>query len=109
MFVFLLKTGYYLGMKKETIVQEAVRIIRKYLTDEYEVLLFGSWAKGNANETSDLDIAILGKNEVDWNVMARILSEVDEIKTLRKIDIVDLNSVGAEFKKNVLKYAQAIV
>ncbi|MBI5306641.1 nucleotidyltransferase domain-containing protein [Candidatus Wolfebacteria bacterium] len=95
-------------MNKDILIQEIVKIIRKRLSRDYRVLLFGSWAKGNALETSDIDIGILGKEEISWNEMAKIKDEVDDIPTLRKIDIVDLISTEVKFKENVLKYAKAL-
>ena len=59
-------------------------------------------------ETSDIDIGILGKTEASWDIILKIKQEVDDISTLRKIDIVDLNSKESEFKENVLKYAKTL-
>lgn len=85
------------------IIKEIIRILRKYLTDDYKIYLFGSWAKGNALPTSDIDIGVLGKTQVKWSVMAKIMDEIDSIKTLRKIDIVDFSTKEKSFKENALK------
>lgn len=95
-------------MDKNLIIQKTISIIRKYLNEDYNVFLFGSQAKGEALETSDIDIGILGKERVAWPLMVKILEEVEEIKTLRKIDIVDLNSKEKSFKENVLNYAKVL-
>lgn len=95
-------------MEKENIIKEAVGIISKHLTSNYKILLFGSWAKGDALETSDIDIAILGEKEVPWDIMAKILNEKDNIRTLRSIDIVDLNLVEDSFRNDVLQYAKPL-
>lgn len=95
-------------MEKENIIKEVVKIIKHYLTDDYKVLLFGSWAKNNAIETSDIDIAILGNKKTPWNIMVKILNDKENIRTLRSIDIVDLNTKNDDFKKNVLKYAKIL-
>lgn len=95
-------------MEKENIIKEIVNIIKKYLAGNYKILLFGSWAKGNALETSDIDIAILGEKKVSWDIMAKILEEKENIRTLRSIDIVDLNAKSEVFRNNVLKYAKAL-
>lgn len=70
--------------------------------------MFGSWAKGTAINESDLDIAILGPQAVEQEIIIRIKAGVDGIPTLRSIDIVDLNSVGEDFKNKVLEHAQAV-
>lgn len=95
-------------MDKEVIIKEVVKIIRNHLSDDYKILLFGSWAQGDALETSDIDVGILGKTEVPWDSMAQILREVDAIPTLRKIDIVDFNLVEINFRENALKCAKAL-
>ncbi len=95
-------------MDKTAIIKEITKIIRDCLSDDYKILIFGSWAKDDSLETSDIDIGILGKEKVPWNLMVKILGEVEEISTLRSIDIVDLNSVEENFKNNVLEYAKVL-
>ncbi len=41
------------------IIKEVLLIIRRYLSDDYKVYLFGSWPTGTALPTSDVDIGIL--------------------------------------------------
>lgn len=95
-------------MKKDKIIKEAVQIVKENLSDDYKIFLFGSWAKGNALETSDIDIGILGKKKIKWSLMARILERTESIPTLRSIDIVDLNSVDESFKNNVMRHAKIL-
>ncbi len=95
-------------MEKEEILKEIVKIIRQYLPSDYQVLLFGSWAKGTALETSDLDIGINGPKKVDQEIMIKIKAGLGGIPTLRSVDIVDLNSVGGEFKTDILEHAQIL-
>lgn len=96
-------------MKLKSIIEEVVKIIRKYLPENYKILMFGSWVKGDAWETSDLDIGILGKENVSWNLMHKILEEINEIPTLRSIDVVDLMSVGEKYKQKILEYAKPLM
>jgi predicted nucleotidyltransferase len=95
-------------MEINAIIKKVAEIIREHLSGEYKILLFGSWAKGNAVKTSDIDIGILGKKKIDWGLMTKILGKTEEIFTLRKIDIVDLNAVEDSFKNNILKYAKIL-
>lgn len=95
-------------MDKEIIIQKVVKIIRKYFSEDYKIFLFGSWAKGNALETSDLDIGILGPKKAPWSLMVKILSDIDGIPTLRKIDVVDFNTKAESFRQNVLSYSQPL-
>lgn len=95
-------------MDKDLILEEIVKIIRGNLSEDYKILLFGSWAKGNALDTSDIDIGILGERKAPFEIMVKIFNEADEIPTLRSIDIVDLMTKDREYKKNVLKYAKVL-
>lgn len=87
------------------IIKEVFRIIRRYLSDEYKVFVFGSWATGSALPTSDVDIGILGNQPVPWEIMHRIRGEVEAIPTLRRIDVVDLNAKEPTFTENILRTA----
>ena len=95
-------------MQKEDVINETANIIRKHLPEQYKIYLFGSWVKGNARENSDIDIGILGNKKVEWTIMAKILNSVDEINTLRSIDVVDLKSAGRNFREKVLQQAKPI-
>lgn len=95
-------------MDKDAIIKEIKKIIRNHLSDDYKIYLFGSWAKGDAIETSDIDIGILGKEKIIWDLMVKILEEIRTISTLRKIDIVDFNLVEENFKNNALKNAKLL-
>ncbi|HXG38724.1 MAG TPA: nucleotidyltransferase domain-containing protein [Bacteroidota bacterium] len=87
------------------IIKEVFRIIRRYLSDEYKVFVFGSWATGSALPTSDVDIGILGNQPVPWEIMHRIRGEVEAIPTLRRIDVVDLYAKEPTFTENILRTA----
>jgi predicted nucleotidyltransferase len=95
-------------MNVQTIIKETSSIIRKHLSSDYRIILFGSQAKDNALTSSDIDIAVVGKEKVPSITMAKIRDEVDEIKTLRGIDVVDLMTVDESYRKNVLLYAKEI-
>lgn len=95
-------------MEKEEILKEAVKIIRQHLTPDYKIFLFGSWAKGIAMETSDLDIGIMGPKEVAQELMIKIKNSLGGILTLRTIEVVDLLAVSKNFKDKVMEYAQEL-
>lgn len=65
----------------------------------YTVYLFGSRATGTANERSDFDIGIDGDRPLPARVFYRISDMFDEIRTLRRIDWVDLHETSARFRK----------
>jgi predicted nucleotidyltransferase len=95
-------------MDKDKIIKEVVKIIRRYLPEEYKIFLFGSWASGDALPESDIDIGILGPQAADNMLLLRIKGEVRAIPTLRGIDVVDLNQTDEGFRKEILSYAKAL-
>lgn len=95
-------------METNALIKIVKNKIKTKLPRGYKILLFGSWAKNEAQKTSDIDIGIWGKKKVPWKIMTQILEEKEKIPTLRKIDIVDINAMEKKFKKEVLKYAKII-
>ncbi len=95
-------------MDNDAIIARLVKITGEYLGSDCKILLFGSWAKGNALDTSDIDIGILGEKKVPFGIMVKIFNKVEKIPTLRSIDIIDLMAKDEEYKKNVLKYAKVL-
>lgn len=60
-------------------------------------------ARGDTLDSSDIDIAILGKEKVNFEIMSKILREKEVISTLRSIDIVDLNTKSEDFRNKALE------
>jgi len=91
------------------LVKQIVRIIRKYIPDKnYKIYLYGSWMKGNALPNSDIDIAIYGQTEVDALIMIKIKDEIENLPTLRSIDLIDLNLVSENFKVSILQKGEKV-
>lgn len=72
-----------IGLKSE-LLDEIIRVAEK--NDIDKVILFGSRARGDNKERSDIDIAFWGENANEF-----ILDLDEETNTLLKFDIVDLN------------------
>lgn len=66
--------------------------------------LFGSFATGTARPTSDIDFVVYGCKDILKLEMA-----LEEIDTLRKIDIFDYDSIQNEFLlEDIKKYGKQI-
>lgn len=96
------------GKEIKHILEMIITAIRKHVPKEYSVLFFGSWAHSVATPASDIDIAIYGPERVDSVVMAMIREDVEGLPTLRKIDIVDVQSADEKFRERILKEAMVI-
>ncbi|NOQ34239.1 MAG: hypothetical protein GQ567_08640 [Methanosarcinales archaeon] len=89
-------------LSADEILAEVAGIVARHLPDA-RIFLFGSRAKGDARETSDFDIAVDAGSKISLGVIARIKDEIDELRTLKSIDIIDLNRVNPEFKTIIRK------
>ena len=59
-----------------------------------EVWLFGSCARGEALQHSDIDIAILPRNELPTGFFSDLAESVEESSIPYDVDIVDLRSAA---------------
>lgn len=70
--------------------------------NKVRMLLFGSRARGNYKENSDIDIAII--DNVNHAQKYKILDEFDQMNTAYKIDVVFIQFVkNKEFIDNIMK------
>jgi len=90
------------ALSVDEILAEVADIIARFLPDA-RILLFGSRARDDAEPTSDFDIAIDARSKIPLDVMARIKDEIEELHTLKSIDIVDLNRANPAFKTIIVK------
>lgn len=66
--------------------------------------LFGSFAKGTAAPTSDIDFVVYGCKDLD-----KLEQDLDSIDTLRKIDIFDFESIhNALLLEDIRRYEKQI-
>ena len=66
--------------------------------------LFGSFATGTSTPTSDIDFVVYGCNN-----LRKLETDLEQIETLRKIDIFDYDSIHNEFlREDIHKYGKQI-
>lgn len=78
-------------------------LIREQLGSSTRVFLFGSWVAGNADDRSDIDIAFLPKTPPTPQLEFLLRDRIDELPTLRGIDLVDLSSADSEWRECVMR------
>jgi len=86
---------------------------KQYLQEGFEIIgIFGSYARGNANKYSDVDIAYkLDFDTFDkqfkggFSKLLRIEEIKDDLQKLLhlKVDLISMNSDNARFKKKIEK------
>lgn len=70
---------------KETHINKITSLFANY-PDIYKAILYGSRAKGNYREGSDIDISLVG-DKLDLNKLLRIETELDDLLLPYNIDI----------------------
>lgn len=92
-----------------------IKLISSYFAKDKSVVaayLFGSHATGKNNEHSDIDIAILLRDDLDRRKFQELALKFtcDLIKCLKanKVDIVILNSAGPITRHQIFEHGQMI-
>jgi predicted nucleotidyltransferase len=83
---------------------EVRRIVQAGLQrHQARVYLFGSWAKGSATKTSDIDVAVLPSRPLPDGVLSTIREALEESQVLYPVDLVDLSEASPQFRERVLQ------
>ena len=85
-------------MKDLKIVKEILE--RHYNLDKNETYIFGSRARGNHREDSDLDILIID-NDISAHVITRLEEEFEESNLLYKVDLVLRSRIDDSFYNKI--------
>ena len=86
--------------KKISSIEELKIFLKEYLKGKnVKVYLFGSRAKGDYDEYSDIDIAVEG--DID---MASLRFILEESNLPQKVDVVDMKYISDKFKEEILKH-----
>src|SRR5688572_3208977 len=77
-------------------------IIERYVP-EAKIILYGSRARGDFQEGSDIDIALDMGSKIDSSLMSSIMWDIDDSDLPILFDIVDFSKMTENMKKNILK------
>ena len=72
---------------------------REFRTKGVELILFGSFAKGEASPFSDLDLAYTGI--LNPSLESSLARRIEELPTIRPIDLVFLDSASDDLVRDV--------
>lgn len=70
------------------VIEEIRGVFRKHANVE-QAILFGSRAKGNFSEGSDVDLALVGQATFSSRELSDIALQLDDLGLLYKIDLID--------------------
>ncbi len=95
-------------MVNKELQKNIIEVVLKYKQPE-KIVIFGSRAQGNFQETSDIDIAIFGKKWADKDINIVKFNLDENIKTPLKIDLVNFYALTKEkLKNNIIKNGEVI-
>ncbi|MBO4875097.1 MAG: nucleotidyltransferase domain-containing protein [Bacteroidales bacterium] len=75
----------------DSVIVELQDVFRRHKNIS-KVLIFGSRAKGNYREGSDIDLVAIGNN-LDYNQIIKILTEIDDLELLYSVDLLDYSKI----------------
>ena len=79
-------------------------IIQKHLpAEEFRLFVFGSRAKGQFSQWSDIDVGIWGKKRIRGSALVNIEEELENSRIPYRVEIVDFNRVSEDFKEVALQ------
>jgi predicted nucleotidyltransferase len=79
-----------------------VPIIVKYLPDA-KIILYGSRARGDAREGSDIDVALDMGHAIDTLIMSNIIGDLEESQLPICFDIVDFRKISEDMQNRIFK------
>jgi predicted nucleotidyltransferase len=83
-------------------------LLSKYLPD-CEARVFGSRFSGTAKSYSDLDLAVVGQNTLDWRVLAELKEAFQESELPFRVDMLDWNAISNEFRTVIEKSGYEVI
>ena len=91
-----------------TIYEKALKVLENMVKDafknsEVKIVLFGSRARGDYTKTSDIDIGILPKGEMNRKELILLREKVENSNIPYKVDVVSLSQTSKEFTEKALK------
>lgn len=85
-------------------IESKLKSIKPYLIDEFgvdQIGYFGSFAKGDYREDSDLDVLVSFRKKIGWKFFD--LKEYLEAIIGRKVDLVTERSLRKQWKEAILE------
>lgn len=86
----------------ENIINSFKKVFSKYLEID-RACIFGSRARGDYKETSDIDIVLYGDN-LNHTLNTKIFYDLEDLYLIYKIDLINFNSLKDDdkLKENII-------
>ncbi len=89
------------GLRND-IIDNIKKVFSKYPEID-KACIFGSRARGDYKETSDIDIVLYG-NDLTHTLNTKIFYDIEDLYIVYKIDLINFNSLkdGDKLKENII-------
>jgi hypothetical protein len=93
---------------KTTIYENSLELLKDIVEEVFKgedvmIILFGSRARGDYFETSDMDVGIVPGRGMDKSKITLLRERIENSSIPYKVDIVDLSLASNEFIQEALK------
>ena len=75
----------------------------------HRVVFFGSRVTGRAHARSDFDVAIDGSGPIEPRLLDDIRERLDGLPTLYRVDLVDLATVTAPMRAEMMRHTESVL
>lgn len=87
-------------------IEKLKKTVLHTLEDEkVKVVLFGSRARNDHRNTSDVDIGLIPYGKIDERKIIKLEEQIDDLNIPYKVELVNFSHVSEDFKKESLKGA----
>ena len=93
----------YKDEKIDNLLNNIIEVIKNDVNPPFKIYLFGSFATDKATYFSDIDIALETKEVLTKRNLIKLKENLENIKTLRKIDFIYINNASKNLKETVKK------
>ena len=94
-------------MNKQILTSEDINRFVRPIAEKYhvkEIYLFGSYARGEADENSDLDFLVFGGKNFKLTMIFSLAEDLREILN-KKVDVFEISEINqdSDFYKTIMK------
>lgn len=89
-------------------LKEVQRILGQHFPG-VEAWVFGSRARGTAREHSDLDLALVGEEKLDWKRIEALKDAFAESDLPFMVDVLDWNAISDSFRRAILEQGYEVM
>ena len=87
------------------LISELVHLGKKYKPRGIRIFIFGSVVQENGRGGSDLDLGVIWECERSERIFNSLYWDIQDLPTVRKIDLVDMEQVDSVFRESALRDA----